>query len=450
MTTSTTTSSQPGVHRAAVSGFHAGLDHAPQLVVAPSGAAEVAGALALAREQDLAVTVVGRGHGHLRAIGEGMALLTTNLSGVEVDPAARTARIGAGTTWEQVLRATAPHAMAPLVGSAPDVGAVGYVLGGGLSPVGRTFGWASDHVRSFEVVTGGGQRLTASPTENADLFWALRGGGGGGVVVTAMTVGLVEIATVYGGGLYFGAHDAETVVRTFASWSATLPESFNTSFALLRMPDLEVVPRPLRGQYVVHVRVTAVMDAAAAEKVLVPLRAAGTPVLDTLTDMPFGAIGSVHADPPGPSMSHTGGVLLRSFDAAAASALLEVAGPGSTLPLLGVELRVMGGALGRSGPYDDCVSGREAAAHLFVVTPPVLEPATEAPFVGAAGAVFEAMRPWATGGTTSNFHGILNQHLDLGHPWSRDTEARLTAVRRHHDPTGIVPPRVAARGAGGR
>jgi len=444
--TTPTTAARPDEARELVSGFHAGFEHAPQIVVAPLSAADVVSALAFAREQDLAVTVVGRGHGHVRAIRDGMAMTTTNLSGVAVDPVARTARVGAGTTWAEVLQATAPHAMAPIVGSDPSTGAVGYVLGGGLSPVGRTFGWAADHVRSFEVVTAAGEVLTASTSEHPDLYWALCGGGGGAVVVTAMTIDLVEVATVYGGGLYFGAADAGSVVRTFAAWSSTLPESFNTSFALLRMPDLEVVPRPLRGQYVVHVRVAATMAAAAAEQVLAPVRAAGTPLLDTLTDMPFAAIGSVHADPPGPSVSHTGGVLLRRFDVAAAEALLGVAGPGSSLPILGVELRVMGGALRRPGPVDSCVGGRDAAAHLFVVTPPVLDHGAEGAFVDAAGQVFATLAPWATGGTNSNFHGILNHRLDLGRPWASDVEERLAQVRRRYDPSGLIAPRVRDHG----
>ncbi|GAA2241262.1 FAD-binding oxidoreductase [Rarobacter faecitabidus] len=436
------TESERGLQAELAAGFHTGFEHTPAAVAAPSDVTEVAQVLVRAREEGHRVTVVGRGHGHLGPIQDGVALLTSRLAGVTVDPVAKTARVGAGSTWAEVISAAAAHALAPVTGSAPGVGAVGYTLGGGLSVLGRTLGWTSDTVRGFEVVTGEGRILTVSQTEHPDLFWALRGGGVRGVVVTAMTIDLFDIATLYGGGLYFGADDAESVVRTFATWSADLPDEFNTSFALLRLPDIEAIPGPLRGRFVVHVRVAALLGSAEAEQILRPVRAAGTPLLDTLTDMPFSAIGSVHADPDQPTTSMTGGILLSDFSVDAAEALLSVAGPASPLPLLGVEIRVMGGALSRAAAEPSAVSGRGAGAHLFVVTPPIADPSAELPFAGAAGAVFVAMQPWATGGTNANFHGMLTERVSTARPWDEETEGRLVHIRDAYDPEGRIATRL--------
>ena len=167
----------------------------------------------------------------------------------------------------QSSKATAPHGLAPLCGSAPAVGVAGYLLGGGLGPLARTYGFSADHVQAVEVVTPADGHLTVTAESDPDLFWALRGGKGGLGVVTAVTIGLLPLAEVYGGALYFKAADVPAVLSAYAEWSPALPESTTASIALLQLPS-DALPEAIRGQRVAHVRVASTDAPASAERQL--------------------------------------------------------------------------------------------------------------------------------------------------------------------------------------
>src|SRR5690606_29613601 len=144
------------------------------VVVVAGDAADIATAVRFAATHDLSVGVQSTGHGPVLPV-DGMLILTGALSSVTIDPERRTATIGAGATWDQVLAPAQAHGLAPLLGSSGTVGAVGYTLGGGLGWLARRYGPACDAVRSFEVVTGTGEIVRADATQNVDLFTALRG-----------------------------------------------------------------------------------------------------------------------------------------------------------------------------------------------------------------------------------------------------------------------------------
>jgi FAD/FMN-containing dehydrogenase len=124
------------------------------------------------------------------------------MTDLEIDPATATARIGAGVKGGPVLREAAHHGLAPLVGSTPDVGAVGYLTSGGLPVLGRRYGFAADRVRAIELVTADGRPRRATAEEHPDLFWAVRGGKGNFGVLTSVETGLVPVERLYGGGLF--------------------------------------------------------------------------------------------------------------------------------------------------------------------------------------------------------------------------------------------------------
>lgn len=418
--------------------FNLAHQHRPDRVVTPTTVDEVAQVIRAASAAGEKVHVVGAGHGWNHAIVGGVALLTRGLATVEVDAGASTARIGAGTTWGQVTAAAAEHGLAPLCGAAPGVGVIGYLLGGGLSPIGRSFGWASDFVRSFTMVTGDGETVVASATSCPDLFWALRGGKFAPGVVTGVEIQLLPLRTLYGGGLFFAAEDAEQVLDGFATWAATVPDAVSTSCALLRLPDLPDLPPPLRGQFVVHIRVAIVgLEVAEASALVAPLRELGTPVLDSLAEMPFSAVGTIHADPEEPMPALEASALLADFDTAAAAALLTVAGPASDLPLIAVELRRLGGRLSTGPAVSDAVVGRAAGYGLMVISAPVPE-LFDGPIPAAVRAVTAAMAPWADGTFQPNFIGALNGPTAYEQSWPAESWARLEAVRETYDPRGTI------------
>lgn len=414
--------------------FNLAVPHAPAQVRALHRGDDLGAAVVDAVAAGERLHVVGAGHGTATPITSGIALLTRGLQSVDVDVPSRTARVSAGSRWSDVLEAAAPHGLAPVTGSAPGVGVVGFLLGGGVSPIGRTAGWASDHVRSFDIVTADGRSVRATAHDHADLFWALRGGGVAPGIVTAVEIDLLPLATLYAGGLYFGADDAAAVLEGYAAWAAGAPDSVTSSCALLRLPDLEMVPEPLRGRFVVHVR-AAVVGRDDALDLVAPLRALGTPLVDTLAEIPYAAIGSIHADPVEPMPVLEGGMLLREFDGAAAAALLDVAGPQAQAPFAVVELRQLGGALGRTAPVEDAVVGRDAEFSLFVVSAPV--PALFGEVVpGAARALFDAMGSRATGKVNPNFVGGLNAPEQVVASRDGAERTRLHEVWRAYDPAG--------------
>src|SRR5437763_6601100 len=302
------------------SGFQLDDPHRPAVVVGARSAADIRAAVAFAAERALPVAVQATGHGLATRAHGGVLVTTRRLGGLHVDPTARTAALEPGVTWGQVIEAAARHGLAPLNGSSPGVGAVGYVLAGGLGLLGRRYGWAADHVRSLDVVTADAQLRHVTATGHPDLFWALRGGGGGLGIVTRLEVELVPLGSVYGGALFFDAEHAGPVLDAFRSWTETLPEDPTSSFALVPFPDLPMLPEPLRGRYVASVRIAFAGDAVAGERLVEPLRAIAPTLMDTVRELPWTESDTIATDPPAPHAYHGIGVLLRDLDGDAARA----------------------------------------------------------------------------------------------------------------------------------
>ena len=194
---------------------------------------------------------------------------------LSVDPVTRTARIGAGVKWARVIEAAVPYGLAPMSGSSSDVGAVGYTLGGGLGPLGRRYGFAADHVRSIEIVTGDGRMRTVTADDDPELFWALRGGKGNFGIVTAIEVDLMPVSQLYAGGIFYAGDHAAAVLHRWRTWVDTLPEETTSSIALLRAPDAPDVPEPMRGRLTVHLRVSHSGDVADGPALVAPMRDGG-------------------------------------------------------------------------------------------------------------------------------------------------------------------------------
>ncbi|MCW0215305.1 MAG: FAD-binding oxidoreductase [Pseudonocardia sp.] len=406
--------------------------HRPDVALLAADAADVAAAVSFAGRTGRTVAVQATGHSAAAAGPGSVLVLTRLLDEVTVDPVARTARVGAGVRWQQVLDAAAPYGLAALCGSAPGVGVVGYTLGGGLGPLGREYGYAADRVREIEVVTAGGEPVRATADREPELFRALRGGGAAFGIVTAMTIELVPVPTVFGGGIFYSTDIARTVLRRWQQWAPTLPEHAGTSIARLNLPDDPMLPPPLRGCPVVHLRFTATGPAEDAARLLAPMRAAGPALLDTVAEIPFAAIGSVHMDPPQPLPALERGALLAELPEAAVEAFAEITAPSAGLPFTVAELRRLGGALAREADVPNTVSGRAAAYSLFVVgvaVPPVAEAVP-----GALDAVLARMAPWSSGGSLLNFAGRGQRDAAFA---PGDLE-RLRRLRAAVDPSGIL------------
>jgi FAD/FMN-containing dehydrogenase len=405
----------------------------PAVVVEARNAQDVVESVRFAAASGRQVAVQATGHGIAGSLEGTVLVNTARLDECVVHPEGW-ARVGAGVRWQRVIEAAAVHGLAPLNGSSPNVGVVGYTTGGGIGPMVRTFGAASDRVRAIEVVTGDGLLRRATAAEEPDLFWALRGGKGVAGIVTALEFDLVPVASIYGGAIYFAAGDAGTVWHRWRQWSSTLPEQATTSIAMLQLPPLPHVPAPLAGAFTVAVRFVwtgGVQDGAAAFEAI---RSVAPPLLDGVGVMPYTGIGGVHSDPVDPMPAYETAALLSALPAEAVDALLAVAGPQAGSPQVVVEVRQLGGALARPPVLDSALCHRDAAYTLLTIGVPA--PPVRDALVAHGAAVLDAMAAVVTGGTLPNWTRATASEFASG--YDPATLARLISIVDRYDPAGVV------------
>ncbi|MDF5759377.1 FAD-dependent oxidoreductase [Spongiactinospora sp. TRM90649] len=385
----------------------------PAAIAEALGAADVRAALLTAREHGLPFAVQATGHGTRVACDGGVLVKTSAMTGVLVDPERRVARVAPGTRWGAVLAAAAPFGLAPLSGSSPDVGVVGYTLGGGLGWLARSYGFAADSVLRAEVVTAGGERVVTDAGSHPELFWALRGGGGNFGVVTSLEFRLYPVARVFAGTAYFPVGRAAAALARYREWIGQAPDELSTAVLVTRMPGHAGIPGPLRGERALAVKAMHTGSPAAARRALAPLLAAAGPaLLDDMRPMPYartamGGLPARHMD------------LVTSLPDLVIDAIVDAAGrPDSAVGT--VEVRHWGGAIARPGAGAGPVSHRRAA--LSVIAD------------GVPPALVAALRPCATGGTFLNFLGDASRTASA---YTAGDLRRLREVKRAYDPANV-------------
>ncbi len=412
--------------------FQTSVPHRPRLVVGAACEEDVRLAVAFAAERGMKAAVQGTGHGPGTPADGGLLITTRRMAEVGIDPHRRTARIQAGARWGAVARAAAEHGLAALSGSAPHVGAVGYLLGAGLPLLGRTFGWAADRVRSVRAVTADGRLRTLTPADDPDLLRGLLGGRGGLAAVTEVETGLVELEGIFGGGLYYGAADPAAAFGAYVDWTRDLPPEMNSSAAVVPVPDAPGVPEAIAGRTVMHVRI-AYTGPAERGRGLVERLDAGAVLMGALREMPACESGSVHAEPDTPVAWFGDTAVVRDLPGEALGALGRAVAPGPGGPVI-AEVRHMGGALAGAG---QAMAGHRGAAYFAnVLTMPggKVDP-------GAAGRVREAaaaLGPWSLGrlptflpsGESSTPEVVRSAYTD-------EDVALLRRLKAEHDPSDV-------------
>jgi len=418
---------------AARAAWNTAVDLRPALVALPRTAAEVAGIVRAAAAAGLRVAAQSTGHGATGLAEQGLddvvLVQLRELVGVEIDPASRVARILGGTQWQDVVRAAAPHGLTALHGSAGDVAVAGYILSGGASFYGRRHGLAVNSVRAVELVTADGSIVRATAERNAALFWAVRGGSGAFGVVTAIELELLPVADVVGGMLLWDAGRAPEVVRAWAAWTATAPESATTSLRLLHFPPIPELPAFLSGRSVLVIDGAVLEDDATAAEVLAPLRALG-PEMDTFGRIPATAMLGVHMDPTEPTPAVSGHLVLAELPEAAIDAFLGEAARESGLLI--AELRQLGGAFARRPEHAGAVGHLPGAFALYTLAMAPVPPAVVAGRAACA-ALVEAVRPWAA-------EALVLTFVDGGPdraPGFGESGVRLADESRRFDPAGV-------------
>ncbi|GGO71904.1 FAD-binding oxidoreductase [Nocardioides deserti] len=409
----------------------------PAAVAVPRSVAEVRAAVTAAVAAGLRVAPQSTGHGAAAlaetSLGDTVVLRLSELTGVTVDPAARTARVVGGTLWQDVAAAAAEHGLAALHGSAGDVAVAGYALGGGLSFYGRQHGLAASSITGVEVVVADGSLVRASADEHAELFWAVRGGGGNLGAVVAIELSLLEQPDVFAGMLLWDRERAPEVVRAWVDWTRSVPESVTTSLRVMSFPPLPELPPFLSGRDLVVVDGAVLEDDDRAAELLAPLRALA-PELDTFGRIPAPALLGVHMDPPGPTPAVSEHAVLDTLPDVAVDALLAAVGPGTRTGLLFAELRHLGGALGRPAPGGGALASLPGEYALLCLAMAPTPAAAEAGYV-AARSVVAAMGPWCSDRTVLNF--AEQRVADTATAYEPGVRDRLRAVRAAVDPSGV-------------
>ncbi|MGB8650702.1 MAG: FAD-binding protein [Mycobacteriales bacterium] len=409
------------------------VEHHPAAVVYPAFADEVAEVLRAARAAGLKVAPQGTGHGAAPFEGRlGDAVLLRTSAMTELSITGTTARVGAGVLWGEVTDAAGALGLAGLHASSPDVGVVGYSLGGGISWYARARGLQSSGVTAVEVVLADGSFVRATAEQEPDLFWALRGGGGGLGVVTAMEFDLLPLPDVTAGMLVWDWTLAEKVLPAWVAWSHDAPDEITTSLRLLRAPDSPAIPAELRLRQLLVIDGAVLGPDEAAAAALAPLRALA-PELDTFGRVPAAHLARMHLEPEGPSPGYARSALLSGLPTAAVEAMLAVVGPGTGSTLTVAELRQLGGALGRPDPRGGALD-RLDGAFLALGIGVDADPVRYAQLVREAGRLLETLQPWGTG---SHYLPMLDDEVEARTGFASEAFGRLTAVRRAVDPDGL-------------
>ncbi len=413
------------------------VDQQPAAVVYPESAEDVQAVVRFARERGLRIAPQGTGHnaGILGSLHDTVLLKTERMREVQIDATRELARVEAGTVWLQVVEAAAQHGLAVLAGSSPDVGVVGYTLGGGMSFIARKYGLCANAVRAIELVTADGRHVRADRDTESDLFWALRGGGGSFGIVTAIELELFPITQAYAGVLFYPIDRGDEVLHAWRelTHSAQLPDELTTVGRFLRLPPIPEVPEPLRGESFVIVEAYHIGDPAQADELLAPLRALG-PVSDTIQTVPMPALSHLHMDPEQPVPAAGDGLMLAELPAQALDRFIEVAGAFADFPLLTVELRHLGGALRRAHPEHGALSSIRASYSLFAAGM-VPYPDLDAPTRAHVQTVKTALAPWAAEHMYSNF---AETQCDPASFWGEHAYSRLRRVKAAADPDNLI------------
>ena len=411
------------------------VDQRPSAVVLPESAEDVVATVGFAAGRGLRVAPQGTGHSAepMGSLADTILLKTSRLRGVEIDAESRRARVGAGTVWGEVVPAAAEHGLAALAGSAKDVGVVGYTLGGGISWLARSRGFAANSVLAAEVVTADGRIVRTDAESEPDLFWAMRGGGGSFAIVTALEFALHPVAEVYAGALFWPMDRAAEVLHTWRELVATAPRELTSVGRLMQFPPFSEVPEPFRGRAFALVEVAYAGSEPEGAELLRPLRAL-EPEIDTVATIPAAGLSELHMDPPQPVPGAGDGMLLADLPPEAVDALVAVAGPESGSPLVSVEIRQLGGALAEASPDNGALGATEAGFALYGVgVAPDAE--TKSAVQAYAAKIRSSLAAWDAGRSLMNF---TERHADPSELFDSATYERLRRVKAAHDPQNLI------------
>jgi FAD/FMN-containing dehydrogenase len=419
--------------------FNSMIDRRPAVIGRATSADDVSAAVNVAREQDVALSIYGGGHGVTGSavVDAGICLDLRAMNRIDVDPDQRVARVEGGAKWGAIDAATQEHGLAVTGGRVSDTGIGGLALGSGSGWLERKYGFTCDNLIKAEVVTADGHQVVASEDENADLFWGLRGGGGNFGIVTAFHLRLHPVGPiVLGGQLMYPAPMAADLLRFYRDFMYSAPDEVCGGVAFITAPPEEFVPEPVRGQPVVGVVVLYTGDPAQGEEAFRPLREFGPPGLDMVQPMPYVAVQQM-IDAPNPKgrMNYWNADFYNDLPDDAVDLFVERATKPIS-PFTQVIVMPAGGAITRVSEDATAFGQRNAKWSLHYLSM-WEDPAETDRNIAWTREFSGAMKPWATGRAYLNFlgdEGLARVEAAYG----PEKFARLQALKDKWDPTNLL------------
>ncbi len=411
--------------------YNAMIDRRPALIARCAGVSDVIRSVNFARESGLLLSVRGGGHnvsGNAVCDG-GLMIDLSPMKGIHVDPEARVARAEPGVLWSEFDHETQAFGLATTGGVIATTGVAGLTLGGGIGWLMGSHGLACDNLLSVDVVTADGRLVTASDSQNPDLFWGLRGGGGNFGIATSFEFRLHPVGQVLGGLLIHPLDGAVELIRFYDEFTRTAPDELGSVALFVTSPE---------GERVVAIAVCYNGPVEDGERVLKPLRDYGTPLADMIGPMPYTQVQSMLDEgfPPG-QQNYWKSNFLGDLDDQAIELIVEhvrrCPSPGSA-----IAIEQFGGAVCQIGKDDTAFNHRDARYNLLIVGiwP---DPSAGEENVKWVRDLWDAMAPYSSGGVYVNY---LGQESDEGSgrieaAYGPEKYARLVALKNKFDPTNL-------------
>lgn len=412
--------------RQIVNMFH---DGHPAYIVRAADAADVLRAIEFARENDLPITVRSGGHS---LSGDSMAdgSVVVDMSGmkaISVEPEKRTLWAQPGATTADVVAATQPYGLALSTGDTASVGLGGLTTGGGIGFLVRKYGLTIDSLRSAEIVTADGRLLTASATQNADLFWAIRGGSGNFGIITSFEFELQPVGTILGGAIVLPV--TREVLRGYADYATTAPDELTTIANVMPAPPLPIIPAEWHFKPALVILVAYAGDLEAGQKAVAPLRELAEPVAELLVPMPYAGLYEFTAEG---ARRHHGKVKSGFMDGLSDQAIDAIVTNVETAfdPFAIVQIRALGGAMARIPNQATAFGHRDKSIFVGLINTGFEEEHRQ-----WVETLWNELRPF-TSGVYVNFLGDEGEER-VREAYPPLTYARLAGVKLRYDPLNI-------------
>ena len=410
------------------------IDKRPALIARCATIEDISRTVAFAREHDLRLAIRGGGHngGGLGTVDGGVVIDLSLFKDIEVDPHARTVRVGGGCTWGEVDRATSEHGLATPSGIISTTGVGGLTLGGGLGHLTRKCGLAIDNLLEAEVVLASGERVRASADEHPDLYWAIRGGGGNFGVVTSFLFRLHDVGTVIAGPTFWAVEQGAEVLEAYRDFIGSAPRELNGFFMFGMVPPAEPFPEPLHLRKVCGVVWCYVGDEADAAAAMAPLLdALPEPLMHGVQPMPHPALqGAFDGLYPAGDQWYWRADFVKEIPAEAVELHARF---GAELPSMQstMHLYPIDGAAHDVGPSDTAWSYRDARwGAVFAGVDP--DPANVDAIRDWSVGYQEALHPYSAGGAYVNM--MMDEGQERVRASYRDNYPRLARIKATYDP----------------